>query len=464
MQQDWIDINDYLLLPFYLTFVLFIANNIRTKKIVREKKSYYRYLMPALIFKLIGTLSLCFIYTYYYSVGGDVVNYFVSARTFSNILLSGHFEKFMEMFDYKMNNVHFLLSSGNTYGYFLFAPNDYYALFTVMLTVPLCILGSSSFLCTAVLLASLSLIGIWKLYEVFIDQFPALTRQFAITFFFLPSVFFWGSGILKDTYTLSAIGFFISGMYHFQIRKIRKFKYLLMIVGASVIFIYVKPYFLFALFPGTLLWILFYKIQNLKNQVVRALAIPALLLLMVSAVLAIFQYLGAFLGEYSLDQVLHKAVKTQQDLIRTAYGTNSYDIGRFDATIPGIVGKLPAALHLALFRPYIWDARNAVMFISALENMFMLGFTIYILLRVRFTVLLSSLQSHPLLVFSFLFAIFFAFSVGLTTANYGALSRLRIPCLPFYMAALFIVYHLNQASFSRKQRHRSFQQLQGSGI
>jgi hypothetical protein len=460
---DAITIFDYLLVPFYITFILFYANTLRMRKIYREGKLHYRYLMPALVCKMTGAIALPLVYTYYYTQGGDVVNYFVSARTYSNVLLEGHFDKFAQMLDYKSNNIHFLLSYDNIYGFFLFAPNDYYALFTVILTIPLCLLGCNSFLCTAVLLASLSLIGIWKLYEVFIDQFPGLSREFAITFFFVPSVFFWGSGILKDTYTLASIGFFISGMYHFQIRKERKIRHLLAIVGASIVFIYIKPYFLFALFPGTLLWILFYKIQNLKNQVVRALAIPMLLLVMVSAVLAVFQYLGTYLGEYSLEHVLHKAVKTQQDLIRSAYGTNSYDIGKFDPTIPGVIGKAPAALNLALFRPYIWDARNAVMLISAIENMFMLGFSLYILFRVRFSVLLNSLQSHPLLVFSFLFAIFFAFSVGLTTANYGALSRLRIPCLPFYMASLFILYHLNKQSFMRRSKRIQLPRFEDRG-
>jgi hypothetical protein len=49
-----------------------------------------------------------------------------------------------------------------------------------------------------------------------------------------------------------------------------------------------------------------------------------------------------------------------------------------------------------------------------------------------------------------LFAIFFAFSVGLTTANYGALARLKIPCIPFYMCSLFILYYLNRKSFGRR--------------
>jgi hypothetical protein len=447
---EWLDIFDLLLAPFYIGLVLIVANNIRRKKQFGEKKAYYKYLLPALGCKIVGTIILCLIYTYYYTIGGDVTNYFITSRTYANVILEGHFEKFMELADYKHNNVHLVLASGNVYGFVMFNPSDYYALFTVMLTIPVCILAGKSFIATAVLLAGITFVGIWKLYEVFVDQFPHLTRELAISIFFIPSVFFWGSGILKDTYTLSALGFYIYGQYHFQILKKRKIKYLVMIAAAVFIFIYIKPYFLFALLPGSLLWMYFYKIQKIRNQFFKAMFIPAVLLVMLSLVTVIFGALGSSLGEYSPDLILHKAVKTQQDLVREAYGRNSYNIGAFDANIWSVLGKIPAAINLALFRPYIWDATNPVMVLTALENMFMLGFTIYILLRVKFTVLLVSLQSHPLLLFSLLFALFFAFSVGLTTANYGALSRLKIPCIPFYVASLFIVYDLNKASFRRR--------------
>src|SRR5688572_6599552 len=180
MERDWIDIYDFLLAPFYIFLVLLIANNIKNRKIYKEKKLHYRFVIPGLLCKLIGTISLCLIYTYYYNIGGDVTNYFISARTYANVILAGHFDKFIQMVQFKENNIHFLLSSGNVYGYFMFSPNDYYALFTVILTIPFCLLGAKSFLATAILLATVSFIGMWKLYEVFVDQFPHLTRQFAI--------------------------------------------------------------------------------------------------------------------------------------------------------------------------------------------------------------------------------------------------------------------------------------------
>lgn len=448
MQDSVLDIFDVLLPPFYFIIIFLVARTIVARNI--KEKPYYRYLLPGLLCKMIGGIGLCIVYTFYYKEGGDVTNYFLSTTTFVNVLLDGNFAKFSEMLDYKNNNVWEVLSSNDNYGYFHFAPSDYYALFTVSLTIPFCLFAGKSFIATTILLTSFSFIGLWKLYVVFVENFSELSKQFAIAIFFVPSVFFWGSGILKDTYTLSAIGFYIYGLYKFQILKQRKIKYLLLIFCSIIIFIYIKPYYFFALLPGSLIWIFFQKIRKIKNPLLRISIVPILLSSAILMVIGGLQAFGSYLGEYSLELILQKAVKTQQDLIRVEYGGNSYNIGIFEPTVPGIVSKLPAALNMAFFRPYIWDTRNAVMLLSGLENLFMLGFSLYILIKVKFSTLFKSLFSNPLLIFSFLFALFFAFSIGLTTANYGALVRLKIPCIPFYLCSLFILYNLNKASFKSK--------------
>lgn len=453
MQPKYLDIFDLLLSPFYFLLILYIAYYYKNTKIRMPGKSHYRYFLPALLCKIIGSIALCLIYTYYYD-GGDAINYYVSAKMFSNVILEGDFGKFFQMMDYKHNNINYILSAGNVYGTLEFSPNDYYALFTVMLTVPICVIACKSFVVTAMILSSLSFIGLWKLYEVFIDQFPDLTRQFAWSIFFIPSVFFWGSGILKDTYTLSAVGFYVCGLYNYFIAKNRNMQYLLMMVGSIIIFIYIKPYFFFALMPGSLIWIFFNRIRNIKNPLLAIMIIPILLLGAIALVLFVLQNFGQYLGEYNLDNVLNKAVKTQQDLIRDQYGGNSYNIGEFEPTIQGVLMKAPAALNLALFRPFLWDARNPVMLLSGLENLFMLVFSLYILIRVKFLTLVRSFFSHPLLIFSMLFSLFFAFSVGLTTANYGALARLKIPYIPFYVGSLFILYYLNRNSFGRRSSRK----------
>lgn len=449
MKSDWIDIYDLLLAPLYFFAILFHAYYIRNLNI--RKFKYYKYFIPATVCKLIGAIGLCIVYTFYYKEGGDATNYFLSSQTFVKVLLELDFSILWKMFMFKSNNIFetgFTVYETNS---IQFASTDYYALFTVALTVPFCLLGCQSFICTTMLVSYFCLSGLIRLYKVFIEEFPELEREFAISIFFIPSVFFWGSGLLKDTYSLSAIGFFTYGVYNYFIKKRRKPTYLIMLITAAIAMISIKPYIFFALMPGSLVWIFFKKITNIRNPLARALVLPLMFGFLTATLLFSMQYLADYLGDYSMDKVLDKAVKTQQDLIRgEQYGGNNFDIGKFDATLTGIASKIPVAINLALFRPYLWDARNPVMLLSGIENLLILGFTLYIILSIQTKILIKSMLSNPTFIFSFLFALFFAFSVGLTTANYGALVRLKIPCIPFYTASLFILYHINKANIRNK--------------
>ncbi|NNF02533.1 MAG: hypothetical protein HKN22_07590 [Bacteroidia bacterium] len=46
--------------------------------------------------------------------------------------------------------------------------------------------------------------------------------------------------------------------------------------------------------------------------------------------------------------------------------------------------------------------------------------------------------------FCIIFSLFFAFSVGLSTSNFGSLVRYKIPLLPFFVAALFITAEMHR--------------------
>ena len=152
--------------------------------------------------------------------------------------------------------------------------------------------------------------------------------------------------------------------------------------------------------------------------------------------------MGDNLGQYQLDNVLDKAVVTQKDMKADYYGGKTYDIGEFDASISGIIAKAPIAIFSGIFRPGLWDVKNIVMLISSLENTYLLILTVFLLFKLKFFGFFALIRKNPMLLFCMLFSLFFAFSVGLTVANFGSLVRLRIPELPFFVAAIFMMRHL----------------------
>ncbi|MBK8416165.1 MAG: hypothetical protein IPL22_17680 [Bacteroidetes bacterium] len=88
-----------------------------------------------------------------------------------------------------------------------------------------------------------------------------------------------------------------------------------------------------------------------------------------------------------------------------------------------MLAKAPAAINVALFRPYIWEANNIVMILSGLEGLILLFMAIRMVIKLRVIGIFPMLVKNHLLTFSLIFSLFFAFSVGISTSNFGSLVR-----------------------------------------
>src|SRR5690606_9819429 len=156
--------------------------------------------IPALTVKIIGAISVGLIYQFYYS-GGDTFNYFhhgsryiweafldSPVKAFQLIFADGTYQQGTYKYASKIWFYRDLPS------YFVIRVAGFFDLFTF-----------HTYSATAVLFACFSFGGLWAMYLSFYRFYKKLHREFAVAIFFIPSVFFWGSGILKDTLTLGAL-------------------------------------------------------------------------------------------------------------------------------------------------------------------------------------------------------------------------------------------------------------------
>jgi hypothetical protein len=449
--MNYFSIVDLFLGPLVLFGIIIYARVSKYAKI--EKQPEFEYFSWGIYCKLLGGLSLCFIYAIYYG-GGDTLNYFRDATLVSKLLLSDP-AGFLE-----------IILNGNTpETQYVFTPetgyplyNDKPTFFVVRIAAAAVLFSGGSFIVTTLIFALVSFFGNWRLYKVFISEFPDLKREMAIAFLFIPSVFFWGSGLLKDTITLSCIGFYTYSFYKIFIQKERFFANAIIIFISSYLILMIKPYIIFALLPGSIIWIVNKYVIDIKNKLIKFLTGPFLLLVGIGGGYLMLANMSDLLGMYSLESVMDRAVITNADLKADYYKGNSVDIGEFEATIPSMLSKAPVAINLALFRPYIWEANNLVMLLSALECFIMLLFTIRILFKARFFGAFPIIYKNHLLSFSIIFSLFFAFSVGISTSNFGSLVRYRIPVLPFYIASLYIIGYL----YALKNKEKSKEETVGS--
>ncbi|HKR05896.1 MAG TPA: hypothetical protein VJY62_14770 [Bacteroidia bacterium] len=433
--MELLTLTDFILLPFVLFFIYYFARMRRDDNI--EKYPEYKYYIAGLNVKIIGAISITLIYLLYYG-GGDTTNYYHDAICWNKLMFSNP-EGFFTV----------LKEGTNINNYFYFTPETGYPIywkdrgttFVVRLAFFVTLLSFRSFLVATILFAWFSYMGVWRLFRVFLYEFPMLSREMSIAFLFIPSVFFWGSGMLKDTVTFSAAGFFTFNFYRLFIKRKQIFYHAFGLLASSYVILAIKPYIIFAFLPGCLLWIINNIITRFGGSFTRAVATPVFLVIAFTTGYFLLNNLSSQLGDYSLEKVLDKAVLTQTDLKSDYYHGNAFDLGDLEATIPSMLSKAHLAINAALFRPYLWECKNPVMFLSGIENFIILSFTLLITLRLKIIGVFKYFIKHHLLTFSLVFSLFFAFSVGISTPNFGSMVRYRIPILPFYVASLFIIRH-----------------------
>lgn len=424
---------DFILVPLLLG-IFYMRARQRQERDIAENDAY-RYYTRALMFKLFGGLSLAAVYAFYYG-GGDTINYWEDAGYMSRLM----FRNFSCYFDILMGDLsipnYFCFAADIKPMYYLKDPQAF--MIARLTTIPYSLTIYAFFACT-VLVAKIAFGGVWRLYLIFVEEYPRLKKELAICVLFMPSVVFWGSGILKDTYTFTAVCWFTYAVYNLFVKRRKIGWNIVYLAVATWMLISIKPYIFVAMLPGSLIWVVFNRIQTMQNVVLRVLMAPIILMIGAIAVSFIFSQTSSSFGAYgSVDTMLEKAVVTQDDLKKDYYGGQTFDIGTFEPTIPGVLSKAPIAIFSGLFRPTLLEAGSIFMFITAVENTMLMLFFIYILFKVGPIRYFLGTLSEPMSMFALTFSIFFSFAVGLTTANFGSLVRYKIPAIPFFLASLFI--------------------------
>ena len=156
------------------------------------------------------------------------------------------------------------------------------------------------------------------------------------------------------------------------------------------------------------------------------------------------------MNKYSLENLAKTADVTRSWIIYASGEEGSaYDIGEMDGTLAGTLTKIPAGIVVTLFRPFPWEVKKVIVLLSALEALAFL----YLTLKIFFSrkTKLKVIFKDPTVLFCLIFSLIFAFSVGLTAGNFGALSRYKIPCMPFYCAFILICLNYSKLKNSAKK-------------
>ncbi len=426
------DIKDLIFTPIYL--ILFYAVAIIIKPFVTDSRNQ-KFFIAALSLRFIGAILLGIVYQYYYE-GGDTFNFFENGSKWIWKAFQDNPRLGWQLIWDEGGPVR----NAETYSYsqhiWYYRSSTSYFVVKVLAIVDLMTVHTYS--ASALFFAAFSFSGLWAIFSVLSRQYPNRVNSLAVAILFVPSVVFWGSGILKDTLTIGALGWLLWSVYSiFSLRRYQ-YKYWIALSISVVIIVQIKFYIILCFIPAMTAWFMISGFNRIHSVVLKGLLFPVILFFFISAGYVILSEVSEYSEFYNLDNLANRAAITAYD-IRYGWGATSnarggYDIGLPDGTIQGMISLFPKGVLVSLFRPFLWEVKTPLMLLSSLEASFYLLVSLVVLWKTR----ISLFQNEPFLLFCLVFALLFAFAVGVSTFNFGTLMRYKIPMLMVYSIFLAI--------------------------
>jgi hypothetical protein len=373
--------------------------------------------------KILGLIAFI-LFNFFHENSGDTFVFYKGGGMLFNKFIESPSAYFKLIFSDSQNMIENLKGVCGTCGF----RGDNSSIFMMKITSIFNVVTFNSFWLSSMLFCYVAFVGTWLMYMGFEKVFNPLSNLTTIFILFIPSVLFWTSGIMKDTLCFSALGvlfYFLS--IEISFKKITN----CLLIGLSVLILFwLKVYILICLGLAYFIYLLILIIKK------RAYLIHNVLF--VSAVLFVLIVVGfEFLNDFKLWN--HTLIRLKD--FHTYHALNSdygYNLGEMNYGFFNLLLKSPQAIFTALYRPFFWEASNILMWIPTIESFLFLIIGVYIILTLRIKIF-QLLKNNLALIFCFLFVLFLAYVVGLSSYSFGALSRYRVPFIPFYIGGIFFI-------------------------
>lgn len=308
----------------------------------------------------------------------------------------------------------------------------------------------NSYLCISMCFAFFALGGTIRLFKTFYHFYPDRYREIALACLFLPSVCYWSSGLLKDPVTFGCIGYILYGMLNIIVKKRKYFVSILLILLCGFLLYSIKVYILLVLVMAILVWQFAEFNKLIENRILRNIFAAMTLAVSIGVAYLLLQYLTSMEGaqQYQLDKFQGNAEYQRRmyaDIAQQTGGSDSYFAINTSNPLLMVFGGITATFY----RPLIWEVNSPIALLSCSESSILLFLTLYFMFKKGFTTFFKVPFSDPRMLMCFVFAFVFAVAVGVSSANFGALSRYKIPCMPFYLVMTLLAYNKSGLEYPR---------------
>ncbi|MER2996940.1 hypothetical protein [Pontibacter populi] len=391
------------------------------------------YLFPALGLKLVCGILLGLLYFHYYGEG-DTITYFNASQKLTQLARddAGAYWRLLLLNEFPSES----FKESVPFTRFADFSNSFFLLKVISLFN---LLTGSSYYLIGLYFSLFSFWGMARLAATLSIVFPDTKKAAIVALLFFPSVVFWSSGLLKDAVLMGSMCWamaFVLQLAHQQKQAIATW---LLLPLQLYLFVKIKIFFaalLLFLLGSYLLIIWLSRTMKLLQTITAQLQTLAGFIVLAGTI--VWQISGIF----SLGFILHHLVKTYDGLLALSLGGPHLSYSSLESTIPSIFSNSPKAFFSAIYRPFIGESSEVLYLLLGLENLFLLALTIIAIVSAFSKSWLQHIKLwHVILM---LFIVASAIVIGISTPNFGTLSRYRIIFLPF------LVYLLLQNRFAQR--------------
>ena len=416
----------------YICFFLFLIKRLRFFKTANLP---FWLLGGIFILKLASGIFMTLIYTYYYTdrSTADIFRYFDDSQVLYQSFFANPLDGFRMLIGYhsEASDLKIYYDQMNSWYREFSLNNDNRSM--IRLNTLFRFFSMNFFYVHVVFMAFLSMSGLTAIYKLFNAQIKDRRYELFCIVFVLPSVLFWGSGVLKDSLMLFALGFLLHYMYRLFFEEI-SMKSILCVCFFSFLLIMARAYIMAAIFPGMLAWLWIAKTE--KRPWIKFFTVHGIYLFIVFNIHYVMPH-----GYYNALKLLAARQRNFMELAEASHAGSLLPIHPLLPSYSSLLHNLPEAFWNVLMRPYFFESLSPLILLAGIENLLIFVCMVFCLFTIK-----RSRPVQPLFFLALGFVLICFSLTGLVTPVAGAIVRYKMPALPFLFLIFLLISDKNKQS------------------
>ena len=443
------------ILATIFTFViLFIIIYYRSRK--NQDKVYYKYLVPAFLFKVFFVLANVIYYIFY---GGDTIAFWDGAVKLNNLFWHDPISYFYELIQSPENRTiyeSFTMETGYPDSSIFGEPQSY---FISKVTSIISLVSFKGYMAISLFFAFFTTLASFKIFKLARGFKLHSDWHLALAIFFIPSLSFWCGGISKDTVIFVSVCYFLHNLFQVLSRETKtRFKNWLIMLICLYVIVQVRSFMLLCVLAPLLYAWSASLAKKYESRKFEKFFIRLFFTLIIGGGFA------AFFGTSLADGFIKEASVINLDMsTNKTYGSNRYSLGEVDYSPVGMVAAAPMSILAGFYRPYIWEALSVSLILNGIESIVLIYFTFRFFMNRKIGQRIKRIRKHEFLIFAFFFALILSYFAGFTSILFGVLVRFKAPVLPFLVIILTSYYREERVGSSTLHPDPDPSRASGSG-